>query len=93
MDITPMDIINSERLHTKDNGPLQTEVPTRVAPAGTSPAGRGTAHKGYRLQGQPLIGAAANRGSTHKGGAHEGDCPRVMAVTRGQGQPLPARRR
>ncbi|RRT68505.1 hypothetical protein B296_00010469 [Ensete ventricosum] len=26
--ITPMDITNSERLHTKDNGPLQTEVPT-----------------------------------------------------------------
>ncbi|RWV95696.1 hypothetical protein GW17_00041655, partial [Ensete ventricosum] len=26
--ITPMDITNSERLHTKDNGPLQIEVPT-----------------------------------------------------------------
>ncbi|RWW13106.1 hypothetical protein GW17_00023205 [Ensete ventricosum] len=26
--ITPMDITNSERLHTKDNGPLQTEVLT-----------------------------------------------------------------
>ncbi|RZS09072.1 hypothetical protein BHM03_00040141, partial [Ensete ventricosum] len=27
MQITPMDITNSERLHTKDNGLLQTEVP------------------------------------------------------------------
>ncbi|RWW39673.1 hypothetical protein BHE74_00054972 [Ensete ventricosum] len=26
--IIPMDITNSERLHTKDNSPLQTEVPT-----------------------------------------------------------------
>ncbi|RWW47236.1 hypothetical protein BHE74_00046784 [Ensete ventricosum] len=28
MQITPMDITNSERLHTKDNGPLQIEVST-----------------------------------------------------------------
>ncbi|RRT79447.1 hypothetical protein B296_00001588 [Ensete ventricosum] len=87
MSVSPKRLRMLVVLHTAQLGPPRLYGKCFwVAPAGTLPVGRGTAHKGCRLQGQPLIGVAANRGNTHKG-----DRPRVMAVTRGQGQPLPAR--